>query len=465
MFRTFIMESIPDAASSLLAYSQVKRRALSARCYRVKVPTSNGQTFNMGQTMNLDLAGNMNSAFYDVGQSYFKFTITNTGAASPADDAFLDGNSGAYALINRLQLITGGQTISDIQQFNVLASALMTQNVSHEWTSNVGPNLIGTAATGANAGINIVAGGAAVTVCLPFILTAVAGTTPSRYIPAFSRDALRFRFYLEALTTAFSGAAGAAPVIQISEPEAIMYIVELSPAAMGLVGAMTNNIYNILCADYRSSAGSFTGRGVPLTTIQTLGFSVSSLERVIITHRESANIGNIAANSIGARVQPTLNEFQLLLNGQSFPERPILFTGNPVAPGGVASVSGSETLAETLVAQHALSDFGHQSCLDSGAAGAAVPGKFVMNPSTGVGEANTGTFVCAIELESMAGKSNNLYSGISTIGSVCQFRGQYTAPGTALAPVAYDLNFFCQNTILLSLDMSPQGLGTYVVSV
>ena len=52
------MESIPDAASSLLNFADVKRRAIASRTYRVKIPTSNGQgPFQMGATMNLDLAG------------------------------------------------------------------------------------------------------------------------------------------------------------------------------------------------------------------------------------------------------------------------------------------------------------------------------------------------------------------------------------------------------------------------
>jgi hypothetical protein len=352
-----------------------------------------------------------------------------------------------------MQLITGGQTISDIQNYNVLASALMTQNVSTSWSNNVGLNMIGTSGTGAFQGLSIPAGGSA-TVCLPFILTALAGTTPTRYIPAFSRDALRFRFYLENQVAGLqAGGAIASTDIQISVPEAIMYVVELSPSAQQLVNAMTGGVYNILCADYRTANGSFTGTGAALTTVQTLGFSVSSLERVIVVHRESPNINTQAAQSIGARVQPTLSEYQLLINGQAFPERPILFEGTPGAG------DGAETLAETLVAQHALSDFGHDSCLAQQGFLISDPAKFTLQASDGLTEAKTGTFVCAIELESMAGKSANIYSGISTIGAVVQFRGVYSA----VPALAYDLAFFAQNTILLTLDTG--GLGTYIVSV
>jgi len=455
------MESVPDVASNLLNFAQTKRRAVSSRCYRIKVPTSNGQVFNPGQTMNLDLGGSIQSTYYDFGQSYFKMTITNNGAATPADDCCFDGNSGAYSMINRMQCITGGQTISDIQQFNVLASALMTQNVNANWQSNVGQNLIGCGVTGARQGQIIPGAGGSITVCLPFICTALSGTTPTRYVPAFSRDSLRFRLYLESLVSGVCSSIagqGGAPVLVVSETEAVMYCVELSPAAQSLVGAMTGNVYNILCNDWRTANGSFTGAAAPLTTVQTLGFSVSSLERVLIVHRNNATVIQ-NANSVGSRSTATLQEFQLLINGQSFPERPILYAGT----AGLGA--GAETLAETLVAQHALSDFGHDSSLAK-SAGVATPGvvtssltKFNLVNSNGLTEATTGTFMCAIELESMAGKSDTIYSGISTVGAVVQYRGVYTAPAVG----TFDLSFFAQNTILLTLDMN--GLGTFIVSV
>ena len=102
------MEQIPDAASSLLAFADVKKRAISSRCYRVKVPTSNGTIFTAGQTMNLDLAGNMPASYYDFSQSYLLMTVDNTAPANVnANDGELDGRSGAYCLIDRLQVITG----------------------------------------------------------------------------------------------------------------------------------------------------------------------------------------------------------------------------------------------------------------------------------------------------------------------------------------------------------------------
>jgi len=445
------MEQIPDAASSLLAFSDVKRRAISSRCYRTKVPTSNGTTFSPGQTMNLDLAGNVQNSYYDFSQSYLLMTIANLAGAG---DCTLCGKSGAYSLVERVQAVTGGQTISDIQQYNVLAAALMSQNTSPMWSMNVGSNLIGAAVNGDPCEGLIVANGTSERVALPFILTALSNTTPQRYIPAFSRDMLRFRFYLS--STAVGVKSAGTPVLTIQEVEAVMYVVELSPDAQALVNSMCGGVYNILCTDYRTVTGSFAGLTGGLTTTQTLGFAVSSLERVIVVHRNSAVDGQ-AFNSVNARSTVTLSEYQLFINGEAFPARPIQLNGTANAQG-----YGAEALAETLVAQHALSDFAHDASLSMGAAGIGVNGKFPMTNSTGANAGTTGQFLCAVELESMAGKSSTLYSGISTIGAVVQYRGVY-AGAAAINGENYNISFFAQNTILLSLDMN--GLGTFVVSV
>jgi hypothetical protein len=447
------MEQIPDAASSLLAFSDVKRRAISSRCYRTKVPTSNGTTFSPGQTMNLDLAGNLQNSYYDFSQSYLLMTVANS-AASPANDCTLCGKSGAYSLIDRVQCVTGGQTVSDLQQFNVLAAALMSQNTAPSWSMNVGSNMIGSAVNGDPCEGLIVAGGTSERVALPFILTALANPTPQRYIPAFSRDMLRFRFYLS--STAIGVKSAGTPVLTIQEVEAVMYVVELSPDAQALVNSMCGGVYNILLGDYRNVTGSFTGLTGGLTTTQTLGFAVSSLERVIIVHR-LADVEGQAFNSVNARSSVTLSEYQLFINGEAFPARPIQLNGTLGAQG-----YGAEALAETLVAQHALTDFTHDASLSMGAAGIGVNGIFPMISATGANSGATGQFMCAVELESMAGKSSTLYSGISTIGAVVQYRGVY-AGDAAINTNNYNISFFAQNTILLSLDMN--GLGTFVVSV
>jgi len=73
---------------------------------------------------------------------------------------------------------------------------------------------------------------------------------------------------------------------------------------------------------------------------------------------------------------------------------------------------------------------------------------------------NIGSFITAVELETglSDGKSQRIYSGISTISSTVNYRGIYGA-----GSVNAQIDFFAQFTVLLSLNM--RGTGVWAVSV
>lgn len=81
------------------------------------------------------------------------------------------------------------------------------------------------------------------------------------------------------------------------------------------------------------------------------------------------------------------------------------------------------------------------------------------NGVTGVTASNIGTFITAVELESglSDGKSASIYSGISTISSTTQFRGEYSGAQAA------QLDFFASYSVLLSLDT--RGTGIWNISI
>ena len=61
--------------SESLAFNQVKRRAVSARSYRVKTPPTNGTTFDTGSVIQIDLAGNLAGTYYDMSSMYLKVKV------------------------------------------------------------------------------------------------------------------------------------------------------------------------------------------------------------------------------------------------------------------------------------------------------------------------------------------------------------------------------------------------------
>ena len=201
-----------------------------------------------------------------------------------------------------------------------------------------------------------------------------------------------------------------------------------------------------------------------------LGISVSSLERVIVCHRPTSSLV-IGAYSLGNRCKNFLSEYSILINGEQYPARPVL-----------VSDKGAEALAEYLLSDDSLVNFDKQSSFNLALFGASLETKsngldgqsvngiklpFILDAPLGVELGSTanassdiGSFITAVELETglSDGKSQRLYSGISTISSTVNYRGLYGA-----GALAAQIDFFCQFTVLLSLNS--RGTNVWSVSV
>ena len=451
-----------EVFSESLAYPQVKQRAVSSRSFRTKIPASNGATFANGQTVNIDLPGNMSGQYYNMNQLYLKFTFT------PSADVILDRN-GCYNLIKRLVIQTAGSQLCDINNYNVIICAMLDMQATHEWKASSGNILAGMTGDSLR-GITVVANTGRV-FCIPIVLNVLANTTPHRLIPAFSLANLQIRLELENPATAYVCAA--ASTYTITEVELVCLMTQLSPGAQSLIDSATNGQYNILAVNYMNAQSSQAAGQSTLTA--NLGFSMSSLERIVVIHRKATGIAETATYST-SRVKNGLTEFSFLINSEQYPSRPILVTG-----------AGAEAWAEVLIADHKLTDFTQGSTINVGTAvtnansalssdlggvapqtskrptytlsNAACTGLspgFGYDGTTPSSASSIGTFVAACEFESglSDGKSSHIYSGISTIASTVQFKGAYTGAEV----VAAQLDFFASYTVLLSLDMKGMGI-------
>ena len=452
--------------SESLAYGQQKRRAVSARSFRVKIPSSNSTSFSDGQTIQVDLPGNLAGQYYNMNQMYLKVKVKPSVACS------LD-RVGALGFIKRLQISTAGAQIADINNYNVLAAAMLDTDASCEYKAGYGNVMLGTLGD-ALKGEDIAQDEERV-FCIPMVLNPLSMTTPHRLIPAFALSSLQFRFTLDSGASAVVAAAACA--LTFTEVEMVCMMTELSPQAQAMVDSSTGGKYNILANSFMNSGAS---RAADITSLTAnLGFSVSSLERIIAIHRPQATVDVQGAYSLGNRATAGLTEFQYLVNSESYPARPV-----------VVDSKGAESVAETLIADHALADFKKSAAFNNGfvnvgatipvgtgalsgnAPGIAKSGCFMEPFPTGTSagsssaagvvatDSNIGTFLVATEFESglSDGKSSTIYSGISTIASVVQFLGKYAGQ---VHP--YTLDFYAQYTVLLSLDT--RGSGVWSISV
>ena len=133
--------------------SGTKRRAVSSRGYRTLTPASNGSSFNGSQQILIDLPGNVQNTFFDFGSSYLKLRLTNNDAAAIK----LEGGCGIYGMIKKVEITTGGNVISTIDEYGALVDKFLTSDAAQQFKINTGGVLAGTA-SGKFTGTTLAAG-------------------------------------------------------------------------------------------------------------------------------------------------------------------------------------------------------------------------------------------------------------------------------------------------------------------
>ncbi len=467
-----------EVFSESLNYPDVKKRAVASRSFRVKIPSSNATTFTPTQTINIDLPGNLSGQYYNFNQMYLKFKCVVK--ADAVDKGLKWDRAGAVSAIKRVQISTAGSSICDLNNYNVLYTALLDTDASVEWKASSGNILTGTTSGLVGEEVNSSVAGVSRTYCVPIVLNPLANTTPHRLIPAFSMSALQFKITLDSL--AQMGKHDATTTIEFQEVEMVCQMTELSPNAQAQVDRMTGGVYNILANSYMNSGATMTA-GVSSVTAN-LGFSVSSLERILLVQRP--HINDRTRYTLGNRGSNHLKEYQYLINSENYPQRPI-----------VVSDMNAEVCSELLLADHSLTDFRKGNSLQAGVGASvdtfslqtslnqdnskldfflrATPFDIEADNGTTGGTtvalandipqpaviSNIGTFLAGCEFETglSDGKSQNIYSGISTIASTVQYKGAYLGGSSQNCT----LDFFAQYSVMLSLDM--RGSGVWNVSV
>jgi hypothetical protein len=457
--------SAPDAMSESLNFPSIKRRAVASRSYRVKISPNNGQTFTSGQVVNIDMPSNLAGTYVNWNQCYLKFKVVSSTANAKLD------RCGANGLINKVSCFTAGSSIFECNNWNVLMTILMDGDSSPAFKAGVGNVLMGTKG-GIQSG-EVLSNTTPRAFCLPFVLHPFGMSTPHRLMPLFSSAPVQFKLTLEDPSVATQ--CDANTVLTYSEVELVCVFTELSPGAQAQVDAMSGGMYNILASSYQNVGTTMTTGATSVTA--NLGISVSSLERVIVCHRISNTVAGANARtgfSLGNRTKNGLKSYSIFVNGEQYPARPVLVEGRC-----------AEALAEFLLSDHSLVNFDKQSSFNIGVIGDAEnlksngldgqsangilePYKFDGNEALGLEDGSTagnrsniGSFITAVEMEALSeGRSQRIYSGISTISSTVNYRGEYAGGATT---VAAQIDFFAQFTILLSLNS--RGTNVWAVSV
>jgi hypothetical protein len=417
------------ATTQKLNYSSVPPRATSSRAIRNEVVPSNGQSFNMNQTIILDVPANLNNTFCDFQSSYVKLKFTNNDAVDLNFE-----NGGFPACIRRIVLELGGQTLFSCDSWNVLYEMMLTLDTANQFRGNAGKRLFG---AGAGVGVSV-ATGASRTVCFPLVLTPLVGAT--KYFPLFGRDRLRIRLELD--TAARSLIAGDADItdadITIDECSLVMYNLELGSDVMSQVAAASGGSFKMTMPSYQHHQSSLGN--TDSTLVSTLGFSMSSLNRILVAQQISNTVAN--NSRIANRNRIFLKRFFVTIGGVKYPMKDLQSLNTADDLG-----AGSEILAEALISERSLCSWAHDSSVETGAGWSS-------NETLGVSANQTGTFLIDLDLESQRVQggegSLGLVAGINCVGQQVQATFEYGANRV------YDhvINIFGEHTIMCSLDLN-----------
>ena len=417
-----------SATTQKLNYASIPPRATSSRAIRNEVIPSNGSSFKMSDTIIFDLPSNLNNTFADFQSSYVKLTVKNT------DGAAVKFNGGGFpSSIRRIVLELGGQTLFSCDNYGTLFEMMMSLDTSTSFRGNAGKRLFGSSITSIG---ETIATTKSRNICFPLVLTPLMA---SKYWPLIGRDRLRIRIELDTSVRGLIGAASDAE-IEISDVGFVMYNLELGSDVMAQVAAASGGQFKIAMPSFQHHQASLSTSDTGV--VATLGFSMSSLNRILVAQQLSAEAA--AKNNIGNRSRLKLNRYFLTIGGIKYPMRDIRETGLASAENEGA---GAETLAEALISQRALTSWGHDSSVEVG------EGFSALEPS-GADDANTGSYLIDIDLESQriaGGESGTgLISGINCIGQVVQLTLEYSGAASA----AHVINIYGEFTQLAVLDLN-----------
>jgi len=410
-----------SATTKKLDYADVPPRASSSRSLRTEVVPSNGNSFNMNNTIIFDLPSNVSNTFWDAQSSYVRLNFTNND--TNAGDTVKFEGGGFPTCIRRVELLLGGATLASIDSYNVLYQMMFDLDTAGQFRSNAGARLFGSANDAE--GEEVAGDGGVRQVCFPLALTPIVQS--SKYWPLFGREPLRIRIELDTAPRALIGGAENAE-ITIDEVALVMYQLELGNDVMSQVASASGGVMRIAMPSYQHHQATLAQNATSVAA--TLGYSMSSLNRILVAQRLSAVTPTNV--TIGNRAQLELTQANIKIGGVQYPQIAIKDRNN----------QGAEVLAEALVSQRALLAWGHDSSLELG-------GKFIAEEPTGNGNANVGHFLLDIDLESQRVDAGALVAGVNCIGQVVQFEATYDNGPAA----AYVLDIFGEHTIMAQLDL------------
>lgn len=451
------------AFTSMVDYNNHKKQSASSQLERVILSASNGSSFSNGQSTDIVLPGNT-QAFFDAHSSYLRFSINyNRTSANGGHDLCLAPN-GVFNCVKKIEILASGVTIASVDEYAKLINTVLDSDQSS--THQKGASSVqyggGSGVTGPqNQGARLDGGtlGAigihTAKFTMPLLMTPLGSST--KYIPLMASDELRIRITWNDFASSFiSGLradtevpwAGLESNVTFSPVEYVMYKVKFDSLPQSLIRSNAGDKYTLILDSFTNSKGNVSA-GQTSSVFQT-GFNYTSASRVILAffpeYADTTGLYKGLADSERHKISRSVSDYCFNVSGKNIPSQKL--KGDP-----------SSVLTENKNCLRILGDFQHDSAITS--TNFTIPK--MAGANSGQTPANTGTRHYEIDLESFKNYSdvNGVYSGISTIGQTSSVHVDYNADTNN----ACSAMMWCEHQIGLTLDLSPEGSGTWKVIV
>jgi len=437
-----------------LNISNLKRKSVAVRNYRINVSADNGSSFGPGGTIKFNLP-QLPRSYIDPQCMALRIKVTGGATATPA--THLDKS--AHSLISRVTQTCGGSVLSDVSEYNVLTAMLQDLQTQQLQAQSDGLLTIGMGGdvTARLQGTEIN------TTAKYFVIPLWCGiNSAERLVSLDTSSPISYTFYLESaincLRSAGTAAQGSAITnYTVQEAEIIGYVSEISQESQVLLQQSLGSLgYNVFYEDWTHI--SQTAASGSSKAVFNLALRYSALSQLLFCMRNSANLNNGNQFSISARSYGTLTNYSLMIGGQKMPSTGVRVGANNF--GEVVSELGlSFGLFNDIVNPHSLNSIdisdGSTTNLFAVANGTIAAAG---NGTHAYSDAVSGSFAAGLDLDGFkSGELNGIYSGMNTQSASMSVHCDFTS-----LPANMTFSFFGKFQCILSLD---EVTGAYVSSV
>lgn len=419
----------------------------SVKCHRrqVVIPVSNKSTFTAGETAVFYLPS-LHNQVMDGQSGYLRFSVAITG------NGFIDNS--AQSFIDRISTYgSGGQLVSDIQNYAVIAAMMMDLQLSQSeklglsgtlgteedyFTPTGGAFAWATANTATAAEVaalvpNANRKGAAVsnatsyTFCIPLLHPLF--TLSEKYYPSFAlSDDTRLEITWNSILKALVASTG----FTISSPEILVDYIEFDSAVMPMIQQTYSGSELIIPAQDYHYYASILAAGTTGNISQIIPAKQQSCRAMFFAFRP-AETQATAGYSVSSRVNcfySVGDQFNLNVGGSKIPQAPIR-----------TRVAGNhaEWFASTQTALHAFNSLDMNGSLSKSyyAATSATGGHVA-----GANSYKNG-FCLGLNLDSLRGQSQTQNSGISLANVTTYYEGYIGAQAETTGGAAENVSVDC----------------------